>query len=304
MEQISVTNPIGLAIERVRQVLFSPFDLGKWLTIGFCAWLAGLGEHGSSGGHFNSSNHNGNFHQQFEHGRSYVLENLSWLVPLALFIFVLVLVLAAVFIWLNCRGKFMFLYNVALNQAEVVRPWNHYGDLANSLFWFRLALAGIGLVVTLPFFVFMGLAAWPMFRDDTWNFGGIMVIVWLFLATLIFGMILLLIRKLTSDFVVPIMYLRGSRCVPAWKEFRQLLGANVGQFALYILFQIVISIVLGVMILAVVLVTCCIAGCIFAIPYIGTVLLLPLIMFRRAYSLFYLAQYGPSYNVFQVVTAP
>ena len=44
MEQISVTTPISHAIDRVKQVLFNPFDLGKWFTIGFCAWLAGLGE--------------------------------------------------------------------------------------------------------------------------------------------------------------------------------------------------------------------------------------------------------------------
>jgi len=55
MEQISITDPIGLAMERVRQVLFSPFDLGKWFVIGFCAWLAGLGERASGGGNFHSS---------------------------------------------------------------------------------------------------------------------------------------------------------------------------------------------------------------------------------------------------------
>jgi hypothetical protein len=302
MEQISVTNPIGLAMERVRQVLFSPFNLSKWLTIGFCAWLAGLGERGGSGSFNNSNHHNGNVHQQFEHTRLYVLENLAWLVPLVIFVFTLILILAVVLIWLNSRGKFMFLYCVALNRSEVVTPWNYYGNLANSLFWFRLALAGIGLVITLPFFAFMAMAAWPMFRDDSWNFGGVMVIAGLLLGSMVFGTILLLIRKFTTDFVAPVMYLRGYRCLAAWKEFRQLLSANAGQFALYILFQIVIAIVIGVAILAIVIVTCCIAGCILAIPYIGTVLLLPVIVFKRAYSLYYLAQYGASYNVFQTAT--
>ncbi len=305
MEQISVTNPIGLAVERVRQVLFSPFDLGKWFTIGFCAWLAGLGERGGSSGRFNtgSSNHNGSdFHLQLEHARVYVVDNLAWIVPFGIFIFALIIALAVVFIWLNCRGKFMFLYCVALNRSEVVTPWNYYRDLANSLFWFRLALAGIGMVITLPCFVFMALAAWPMFDNDSWNFGGIMIIVALFLGLMVVGTFFLLIRKLTTDFVVPIMYLRGSRCLTAWKEFRQLLSANVGNFVLYILFQIVIGLILGIMTLAI-LIVCCLLCCILMIPYLGTVLLLPIIMFKRAYSLYYLAQYGPSYNVFQPVTA-
>ena len=37
---------------------------------------------------------------------------------------------------------------------------------------------------------------------------------------------------------------------------------------------------------------------------LGTVLLLPVIMFKRAYSLHYLAQYGPAYNVFQSTVTP
>jgi len=46
------------------------------------------------------------------------------------------------------------------------------------------------------------------------------------------------------------------------------------------------------------LVTCCIAGCLFALPYLGTVFLLPILVFERAYSLHYLAQFGPDYDVF------
>jgi len=52
------------------------------------------------------------------------------------------------------------------------------------------------------------------------------------------------------------------------------------------------------MVLIVVLMTCCIAGCFMAIPYLGTVLLLPVLIFYRAYSLHFLAQFGPEYDVF------
>jgi len=306
MEQISVTNPIGRAIDRVRLVLFSPFDLGKWFVIGFCAWLAELGEAGggSGGGNFNSSNRNsGDIHQQFEHGRSYVLENLAWIVPLALFIFVLVVILMVVLTWLNSRGKFMFLHCVALNRAEIAEPWRKYEAQANSLFWFRLALMGIGWVLIMPLFVFMAIVAFPMFRADTWHLPGILMLAGLFMASFFISMIFLLIRKLTTDFVVPIMYLRGSRCLEAWREFRhQLLAGHLGDFVLYVLFQIVIGLVLGAMLFVVVLVTCCIAGCLMALPYLGAVLLLPITIFKRAYSLHYLAQFGPSYNVFQPTT--
>jgi hypothetical protein len=35
-----------------------------------------------------------------------------------------------------------------------------------------------------------------------------------------------------------------------------------------------------------------------AVPYLGTVLLLPILVFERAYSVHFLAQFGPSFNVF------
>jgi len=47
--EISVTEPLTLAYDRMKLVLFQPFDPGKWFVIGFCAWLAGLGESGAGG---------------------------------------------------------------------------------------------------------------------------------------------------------------------------------------------------------------------------------------------------------------
>ena len=41
--EISVIEPIGAAFEKTKEILFKPFDIGKWFVIGFCAWLATLG---------------------------------------------------------------------------------------------------------------------------------------------------------------------------------------------------------------------------------------------------------------------
>jgi hypothetical protein len=48
-----------------------------------------------------------------------------------------------------------------------------------------------------------------------------------------------------------------------------------------------------------VVITCCIAGCLMAIPYVGAVVVLPVTVFFRAYSLEYLAQFGPEYRLDQ-----
>ncbi len=82
-----------------------------------------------------------------------------------------------------------------------------------------------------------------------------------------------------------------------------MLTGNKGRFTIYILFQIVISLAVGIIVMACVCITCCCLGCILAIPYIGTVLLLPLSVFGRSYSLLYLRQYGSSFDVFSSESA-
>ena len=295
---VSVTAPVGQAIARVKQVLFRPFDLGRWFIIGFCAWLAGLGQ-GGGGYNFRlpGSGHHGSadFQQGFDHVRDFVAENLYWIVPLAAVVLVFILALWVVFTWLSSRGQFMFLHCVALNKAEVAVPWSRYAREGNSLFRFRLVRGLVSLAVMLPILIVSGVKAYRMFVDG-WNGGGVMALIGLGLLLVLIVITLAIVGKLLIDFVVPIMFLRRTNCTTAWNEFLGLLGENIGRFTLYVLFQIVLGMAIVMLELAAVLVTCCIALCLIAIPFIGTVLLLPVLVFKRSYSIYYLAQYGPTYT--------
>jgi len=299
---LSVTDPLSRALDRVKLVLFQPFDLGKWFVIGFCAWLAFLGESGG-GFHanfpFNWSDHRGRrLDREFEQVRDYVMSNLHWIVPLVMTLVVLGLVLGLVITWLSSRGRFMFLHCVALNRAEVADPWRRYAREGNSLFLFRLVIGLICLIVTLPL-VIVGIGiGWRMFNHGRPHFGGVLELMGLGLILLVLAMVFALIGKLTRDFVVPLMYLRHQGTCACWKELLRLLAAYAGDFILWLLFQIVLAIAIGLLIFAVVIVTCCCAGCLMSIPYLGTVLLLPVLVFNRAYALHYLAQFGPAYDVF------
>jgi len=44
---VSAIDPMGQAFTHMARVAFKPFDIAKWFTLGFCAWLAMLGEGGS-----------------------------------------------------------------------------------------------------------------------------------------------------------------------------------------------------------------------------------------------------------------
>ncbi|HEV2435623.1 MAG TPA: hypothetical protein VG077_06455 [Verrucomicrobiae bacterium] len=300
---INVAEPVSPALERVKHVLFRPFDLGKWFVIGFCAWLAQLGE-GGSGGNFNFNNfgqHHGyedNLRREFARARDYVLDNLNWIVPLAAVLVVVGLALWLVFLWLNSRGKFMFLHCVVLNQAEVAEPWHQFANEANSLFLFRLVLGLVAMICTLPLLVIAIVIVARMFLAGQFIPNAIISAIGF--GLLFFGMAIVfaVIQKLTLDFVVPIMFLRRNRCLPAWKELGTLISSHVGTFILYFLFQIVLAIAILAIIFVVVIITCCLAGCLMMLPYLGTVLLLPVLVFKRCYSLYFLAQFGRDYDVF------
>ena len=234
----------------------------------------------------------------YHEARDYVLNNLDWIVPVAVAAVILLLALGLLILWLSSRGRFMFLHCVALDKAEVAEPWTKFEREANSLFWFRLVLALIGMVVMLPLLGGIALMTVRMVLRGEPDAGGILLVVVLGLIFIVLAIIFALINKFTEDFVVPILFLRGGKCLAAWKEFWGLLADNAGLFTLYILFQIVLGMAIGIIVFGAIVITCCIAGCLMAIPYIGTVLLLPVLVFKRSYPLYFLRQFGQAYDVF------
>jgi hypothetical protein len=302
-EDVSVALPVGQAIERVKRVLFQPFDLGKWFAIGFCAWLANLGRGGFRGNYNFGPGHGGGMGQVrgwVEQARDYVTNNLIWILPLAAAVVLLGAAIWVLVIWLSSRGRFMFLHCVAFDKAEVAVPWGKLARAANSLFWFRLVVGLAGLAATLPLVAIMVITSWRMIERRAPSVGGLIEVVGVGLLLLLVGAVFWVVAKLTTDFVVPIMFRRGGGCLPGWGVLLGLLAGNLGRFILYFLFQIVLSLAIGVLVLTAVLVTCCVFGCLAAIPYLGTVLLLPIFVFRRSYSVCYLAQYGGEYDVFRL----
>ena len=302
LQNISVIEPIMPAIERVKLMLFRPFDLGKWFTIGFCAWLAYLAEGGGGGG-FNFPGHD------FDGRRSSCPDihnifgpNLALILTVAAIVSVVVIAIVVVLMWLGSRGQFMFLHCVATNRAEVVIPWHKYKRQGNSLFLFRIVA---GIIAVLAMAIVAGIITGLGFLMH-YNAAPIwMIIVSLaFISLITFVPLMIAIAvffKLINDFVVPIMFLRGATTIEAWREFKSMLSANKGAFALYILFQIVIAMAIGTLVFAAIMFACCACcctACLWFIPYISTVILLPVLVFKLAYTLNYLRQFGTAYDVF------
>lgn len=308
--RVSVIDPVTPAIDRVTLILFRPFDLRKWFVIGFCAWLAYLGAGGGGGPGgggppYNVTHERHEVREQIKEGvetaRYYISNNLYWILPVTVTVVVLVILIGLLVAWLNSRGKFMFLHCVATNKAQVAVPWHKFRQQGNSLFLFQIVLGIISFIVVIVPIIGIVVLVIMMGTGSAPGIVSIPGIIILSLTIFVLSILLFLVRKFTFDFVVPIMFLRMASCTACWREFRTILSANKLRFALYLLFQIVIKIVIRAIIgigFCIGLCLCC-ASCLLLIPYIGTVILLPVLVFTRAYSLCYLQQFGPEFDVFR-----
>lgn len=300
---ISVVEPVSLAIERTRKVLFQPFTLEKWLGLGFCAFLANLGSGGYSssfqtrggggggggGGGFNGEEF---FRKAMETVREYFIPIVAGTVCLV----VAGVLFGMLLTWLSSRGQFMFLDGVARNRGAVSEPWHEFRREAQSLFWFRFWFGLAVLLIMLTVLTASALVALPDIQARQFGLMAIVAIVLCVSLVLVVSLVAGAISIFLSHFVVPIMYVRRCSVQDAWSEFGRVMFADYkGTLVLYLLFQIVLGIAIGIL---AVIATCC-TCCIVAIPYIGTVILLPLFVFMRAYSLYFVEQFGPEWRIFQ-----
>ena len=175
---IEYANPTARAIERMKTILFRPFDLGKWFAIGFTAWLATLLDGGcSSSSDFGISDGFGSNGDVNIDGMDdvrdmagsaidSVRDQMSWIVPVVLVVVLVVATIVIALLWVSSRGKFMFLDNVVHNRALVTQPWSEMRSRGNSLFWWRLIF---NIAVTAVFLILIGVPGYFLFTtfDET-----------------------------------------------------------------------------------------------------------------------------------------
>jgi len=297
--EIEFFEPLSRAVKRTRQALFMPFDLNKWLVIGFNAFLAGLADwnHGSGGTRGRDRMSFGEFLDFPRRAWAWLTSHPGWFLAIG-FIAVFILILGAVLLWLSSRGTFMFLDNVVRNKAEVGAPWRQYARAGDSLFLWRLVFS----VVTLAIFAAFGVA---FFATGAGLYGRTrfspLPIPWIALMAAVFLLLIAVagyISLFLKDFVAPLMYKNGVAATQGWSLFLALFDRHPLVFIGYGLFVFVLLIAFVVVVIMAGLVTCCIGWFLLVIPYIGTVVMLPFWYALRAFSLEFLAQFGPEYALF------
>ncbi len=301
--KIGFSEPLSRGWERMKKALFQPFDLNKWMRLGFTAWLAGLTDcSGGGGGNGGGGYHNADLDEFFRFpgiAWNWLQSHPLWF-SLILTGVIMLFVVGIILTWVSSRGKFMFLHNVVHNSHQVSKPWSDYRKEGNSLFFWRFFFGIIVVLLFTGFFIYCFIAAKAMYYGDSpnvvifWKIAG-MVLVFLALIIMV-GYISLFL----NDFVVPVMYKHRLGINAAWLKFLPLFGKYFYLFIVYGLFILVLWTAAVVVILFIGLFTCCIGLLLLAIPYIGAVILLPVSYTFRALSIEFLAQFGEEFNVFPV----
>lgn len=287
--RIEIFAPFGEAFELTKKILFQPFDIGKWFVIGFAAWLATFFCGGGGSGVRRWFN-NGDWRWQAHHqGPPWSFHDVEpWVIPVVLFGFLFVLALALLFLWLNSRGRFMFIDCIVRNRGAIAEPWREYAADGNRFFVFQLVLALCSLVAV------GGLALLYFVSAH----GGAFVIALPLL--ILFGIAFVLVAiviAFVTHLMVPVMYRQRCGAIEAFRAVWLLFVENLGVCILFLLFMLVLYIAAGMIACLAGCVTCCIA----ALPYIGTVILLPVVMTLYAFPLCFLRQFGDAYDVWAVV---
>lgn len=299
---LNVIAPFGPSWNRMIAVLFRPFDIGRWFVLGFGAFLASLGEGG--GGNFSNFGNWGSsdpspdgaaIPQPMVDAHAWILGHWGWILAGAL---VLLPVLAAfwgVLTWLSSRGHFILLDNLLRNRAEIGGPWTAFKNEANSLFKWRF---GVNMASAIIVWGPLLYGTWRLLdtavaaREFTVDFWIIVLAMgaWFILAILSVVPFMLVLR----DFVPVIQWHRRIPAGEALKVFwREVLPGNFWSLNLYYLWLAVLWIGAGVVMMIGICCTCCIGG----LPYLSSVLFLPVLALFRLYPAYYLAQLGKGWEL-------
>jgi len=302
----SAADAIGHAVERSKQLLFQPLKAEKWFALGFTVFLAQCGE-----GNFNSfqtpnvpfgsgsgptfpkstgAGGSAEFQKMLNDAVRAFYDDFALYVTLAVVGVVFTVGLSVLLLWLTSRAKLMLVESVVWDRVNVGEQWTRAAELGTSLFKFRLLLQLGGGLLSLGA---VALGAALAFADlQAGHFSAPRVLLGLALSGFAFFIVVLPLwaaALLLDDFVVPLMVVRNVQVGEGWSICRrEVLAGNWANVLLFYILRALLA--LGIMIAVFVL--NCVTCCLISVPYLGTVLLLPIFVFWRAFPLYFMEQLG------------
>ncbi|MDD5704558.1 MAG: DUF4339 domain-containing protein [Kiritimatiellae bacterium] len=293
---------------RMRSILFKPFDLARWFSIGFCGWLSFIGGNGchsnfdpdllrkGSGGS-NEVQLDALFQQVRDWLASHPMASAGMITGIIVGVIIGVL-FAVFFLWLRAHGSLMLLHRLSHPRATIRESWHVADRVAPSLFRWRLGLGVCGFLlfaaIVVGAVVSLGV---NVLRAGSWQaLVGAVTPLWL--AGWTGGLVTLLcvwltLASLSYHFVEPVMYGRQVSVWKAWQTVADLCRQEPGAVLRYYLCQMAWTFLAGTAIVVFILCTCCLGLILLVVPFINATTLLPYLLFNRGLGPSFLARWRP-----------
>lgn len=243
---------IDASIEWTTAVLFRPFNVKKWLILGFIALMAGalagngnfrlnlpVGEKENKNTEITQT-HNRSIEQSFQDGLKQFKQSLKDPLTQVLIVSGVLLFLAlTVFLtWICARFVFVFLESVVKNDASVKIPFHSNKTIGNSLFKFWITITVIMWIIlgVLVYLSAVSLIKSGVFdKPPTWeSVTKFVSIILPSLSVLIFvAIIAVLTGFFINHFAVPVMFKRRLNFLEAVRISMQIISENKKEVFLY-----------------------------------------------------------------------
>jgi hypothetical protein len=289
---VALTEAVARAGDRTAGLLWRPFDARTWFVIAFAQFLAALPPDFWSGGGNIGDGGLSRAGDEIESTWEQILAG-GVFIAIAAFVLLVVLVLAVVLLWVASRGKFIFLDDVLHRRAQIVKPWNEFAREGNSLFLctISLFLIAFAMIAVAAVSVFATLRIGAL--EDSGSPGTIALLVAVGVLTAIVGVGFAYIAFYLNAFVVPLMHRYRIGAMEAWRRFYGIWSGSPFAFLLVGIVVIAGFIVFMASAMFFGFMTCCLGFLLLLAPYLSNVLLLPVTVFYRCFTVEFLAQYEP-----------
>lgn len=286
------------AFRRTRSVLFKPFDMARWFSMGFCAWLAYLGSQAS--GNFKLKDSDSGLGALKQHVDG-LLDKCAaaWGRPDQVALGVGLLLLALLFaLWmcsLRSRGDFMFLHRWYRPDAPIRQCWLSAQAAGHALFVWRVAFFLVALLLFSldACFAYSYVLKPYLAAGKVWSDALLTPTVACVTAAVLLSVTSELVAHLAKAFVVPVMYWQGVTASRAWLVVFALCNQYPVAVIGYLLYGLLCGLAAGVALVLFGLLTCCIGFVPMVLPYFGAVMLLPIYLYFRGYAVCFLSQWRP-----------
>lgn len=288
-----VTESMGPAWERMKNLLFRPFHLGTWFSLGVAFFLQSCIEGG--GGLPNipsgSSKSSGGGGQPPLPDLSHVDGTI--LAAVAFGAVALLIPLVLLMNWLGTRGQMMAIRSVATGDSDIGTSWSATSHAGGKLFRLHLVLAAIGFALGLPI-AGVGLAVlYPRYREHASMDEMLPTILVLAVVAVAAFVPMAVVRAITRNFLAPIMLKDDVGGREAWRRFWAIGRQHVGGIVLFFFLRSIVGMLAYFAGGLASVLTCCLGF----LPVLHQTLMAPYHVFERAWGLEVLASMSPDFDL-------